>query len=1238
MKLLRFSLRSALLFLLIACTQLSARSQTGAYPSLLWEISGNGLSKPSYLYGTMHVSKKVAFHLSDAFFEGLKSAEVVALETNPETWLSEIMSEGMSMMNRNYLNGYFMGSNNNGFYEKAFDFTVPRNKFIKGQIAREPENVNSLLYRFNGGYSENFEEQTYLDLFIFQAAKKSNRKVVALEDFKTSMEMLVKASMPDEDGVPRQRSISSYAMGDKIEDAYRNGDLDALDSLNKLSYQSKNFEKYMLTERNVIMANHMDSLMKIKTLFTAIGAAHLPGNAGVISLLRKMGYTVKPVMSSVSKKSIKEMGRFENEHTPLTYQTVTATDSSFHVEAPGKLFAMAGFDQMDSYLYTDMVNGSYYMVKRIRNYGLLMEQDEAFQVRRIDSLLYESIPGKILKKEAIVANNGDPGFEITNRTRRGDLQRYRIFVSNQYISIFKVAGTGDYVKSPEIDRFFKSITFKEKSKNSNWVAYAPASGGYELSLPANYAVEKPAAAGYQQERVTAGEGYNFYMFTRSLLNDYYYIEEDTFELSQLSNEFCKSLGYELQDKKTGTYLSYPSVDVTAKKKSSGAYLHFRIVMKGPEYFLLARSSNEKQSPLPFFNSLKFKAFKHDSMATYKDTSFYYSVTTDYKERQKSVLEGLANPMRYASLRPAAYASWNRSQTVESPGTSESVEVNLMKCNDYRMDKSSDAFWKTRTDYYLESTSLHIREKKRFEKNGLQGLDLILSDTNSFRQIKTRMLLKSGLLYTLQTTIDSVSGPSPWITTFYDTFTPADTVIGRSIFEDKTAEFLENAVSKDSATREKVNALASSILFEDKHAPMLIKFIGGPGFSNVSSDVKVTLLGELGSLKDPAIAGFLKNEYQKYTDSASLQLAILRALASQRTEAATKAFMLSLAGDSPLSNNEYAITGIFSPFYDTLKLARTLFPQLLDIARYPEYKAGIYSLMSVLLDSSMISPKLYETSRKDMLRQANEELKRQFTQEENSQNNSSNGGSNIDYGNYNPGDSEYEKAAMDALFAAAAAEEAARSAGYNVSVNSLLVDYCNLLAPSYADPSVKAFFSKAMKTKSDEFRLSLIGILLKNKQEVPDTMINNLAKDLKTRVGIYTTLKNIGQLSRMSPEYRSQQELVKAKLFGDTDIPSDSIRFIGSRYIQGKEQSGYVYFYRSANKDGSRVKLNFLAYQPKDSTMFERRSNVSSKIIYANDDIDKEVNEICYELSMNGRKRVKTSYWNSYDDYSYEDDY
>src|SRR5262245_32558206 len=100
--------------------------QKPVYKSLFWEISGNGLKKSSYLYGTMHVSDRVAFHLNDSFFIALKSVDVVALESNPETWMTEMYdvetafdpnSMGMGMLS-DMLGMY-------GFDASAFNLNEP---------------------------------------------------------------------------------------------------------------------------------------------------------------------------------------------------------------------------------------------------------------------------------------------------------------------------------------------------------------------------------------------------------------------------------------------------------------------------------------------------------------------------------------------------------------------------------------------------------------------------------------------------------------------------------------------------------------------------------------------------------------------------------------------------------------------------------------------------------------------------------------------------------------------------------------------------------------------------------------------------------------------------------------------------------------------------------------------------------------------------------------------------------
>ena len=70
----RFCLGFLLLFLSYV---ISAQEEN----SLLWEISGNNLQQTSYLYGTMHVSQKIAFRLDDVFYEALDKSEIVALST-----------------------------------------------------------------------------------------------------------------------------------------------------------------------------------------------------------------------------------------------------------------------------------------------------------------------------------------------------------------------------------------------------------------------------------------------------------------------------------------------------------------------------------------------------------------------------------------------------------------------------------------------------------------------------------------------------------------------------------------------------------------------------------------------------------------------------------------------------------------------------------------------------------------------------------------------------------------------------------------------------------------------------------------------------------------------------------------------------------------------------------------------------------------------------------------------------
>ena len=53
----------------------------------------------------------------------------------------------------------------------------------------------------------------------------------------------------------------------------------------------------LLDNRNVNWLKIMPEMMQKESVFFAVGAAHLAGDLGVINLLKKAGYTVKPIMN-----------------------------------------------------------------------------------------------------------------------------------------------------------------------------------------------------------------------------------------------------------------------------------------------------------------------------------------------------------------------------------------------------------------------------------------------------------------------------------------------------------------------------------------------------------------------------------------------------------------------------------------------------------------------------------------------------------------------------------------------------------------------------------------------------------------------------------------------------------------------------------------------------------------------------------------------------------------------------
>jgi hypothetical protein len=66
-------------------------------------------------------------------------------------------------------------------------------KKLEVAMFSKPSMINNLLYRSQSDNNSDFEEDTYLDLYIYQTGKKLGKKVAGVEQYEQSMKLMAEA-------------------------------------------------------------------------------------------------------------------------------------------------------------------------------------------------------------------------------------------------------------------------------------------------------------------------------------------------------------------------------------------------------------------------------------------------------------------------------------------------------------------------------------------------------------------------------------------------------------------------------------------------------------------------------------------------------------------------------------------------------------------------------------------------------------------------------------------------------------------------------------------------------------------------------------------------------------------------------------------------------------------------------------------------------------------------------------
>lgn len=259
--------------------------------SLLWEIKGNGLSHPSYLFGTVHIIPKKDFFTGDNLVAKLQKSEVLVMEVKD---ITNILAS-LSAISEIYTDsGQIADFVNDDLYDSLLTFVDTAKGISKKQFEASMSNLSPLgLYAFLGIEMKGGENMEGYELYFMDLAYDFNLELAGLETINDQLQAFESMSY---EAVIRMLIMSenSEEMGDLYE-LYKKQDLDALLAHTMSDEGMKNAEHSLLTQRNKNWIPKIQDLISKKRCFIAVGAAHLPGENGVITLLRKEGYELNPI-------------------------------------------------------------------------------------------------------------------------------------------------------------------------------------------------------------------------------------------------------------------------------------------------------------------------------------------------------------------------------------------------------------------------------------------------------------------------------------------------------------------------------------------------------------------------------------------------------------------------------------------------------------------------------------------------------------------------------------------------------------------------------------------------------------------------------------------------------------------------------------------------------------------------------------------------------------------------------
>ena len=265
---------------------------SGLDAQLLWKVTKDNDEKPSYLFGTIHIVPEKQFVVWPVVDSAFHASSTLVMEMDLEMSASEMLqaAKQMSLPESKTLEAYIPKEKFERIRTYCIDSLAWKKRKFNRYSRMKPFFFSSLVLSAQLGKVKGYEQ------YFSSQAKRKKIPVLGLETLQQQMEALDAISIEEQAVALDESIVSGRAEYDNMLKVYLNRDLETLGKqMAENDEMMDGFSAELLTKRNKNWVPLLQKWMSEEPIFVAVGAGHLPGEDGLINLLKSEGYRVEPL-------------------------------------------------------------------------------------------------------------------------------------------------------------------------------------------------------------------------------------------------------------------------------------------------------------------------------------------------------------------------------------------------------------------------------------------------------------------------------------------------------------------------------------------------------------------------------------------------------------------------------------------------------------------------------------------------------------------------------------------------------------------------------------------------------------------------------------------------------------------------------------------------------------------------------------------------------------------------------